>query len=158
MLDPFSKQSQLRTFPFPVFHDNAVVVEDPLAYLEQEGLPLTKIHGDLNPAAYPLEEFDRLEGVEYTHSNDHDFELMPVGVNKGRALALLALLNDLALEDCAAVGDSENDMAMLEAVGYAVAMGNAPQKVKDIANFVTATNREEGVAKAILHILEQNKQ
>jgi len=157
VLDPFSKQSQLKTFPYEVFHNTAVVTEDPLAYLKAHDLPLTKIHGDHNPAAYPLEEFDRLEGVEYTSSNDHDFELMPAGVNKGRALALLALMYDLALDECAAVGDSENDLAMLKAVGYPVAMGNAAQTVKDQAKFVTDTNTREGVAKAILHILEQNK-
>jgi len=89
--------------------------------------------------------------------DDHDFELMPAGVNKGRALALLALMYDLALDECAAVGDSENDLAMLQAVGYSVAMGNAAQVVKGQADFVTDTNTQEGVAKAILHILEQNK-
>lgn len=157
VLDPFSKQSQLKTFPFEVFHNTAVVVDDPLAYLEEQQLPLTKIHGDLNPEVYPLAEFDQLAGVEYTRSNDHDFELVPAGVNKGRALALLALMYDLALEDCAAVGDSDNDLAMLRAVGYPVAMGNGAQSVKDVAKFVTDTNREEGVAKAILHILEQNR-
>lgn len=156
LVDPFSKQSLLQTFPFEVFHSTAVVTEDPLAYLREHQLPLTKIHGDRNPAAYPLEEFDRLSGVERTSSSDHDFELMPAGASKGRALALLALMHDIALDECAAVGDSENDLSMLRAVGYPVAMGNGAQAAKDAARYITATNRQEGVAQAILHILEQN--
>ena len=46
LLDPFSKASLTRTYPYPAFHDNAVTVEDPLAYVRERGLPVTKIHGD----------------------------------------------------------------------------------------------------------------
>lgn len=158
LLDPFSKQSQLTTFPYEVFHSTAIVTEDPLAYLEEHDLELTKIHGDLNPAAYPLKEFAALPGLELTSSNDHDFELVPAGASKGRALALMGVLYSLALDEFAAVGDSENDLSMLKAVGYPVAMGNACQKVKDVAKFVTDSNAEEGVAKAIRHILALNQE
>lgn len=158
LLDPFSKQSQLKTFPFDVFHQAAIVTEDPLGYLEEHQLSLTKIHGDYNPQAYPMAEFAALGGLETTCSNDHDFELVPAGVSKGRTLALMAVMYNLALDECAAVGDSENDMSMLKVVGYPVAMGNAAQQVKDAAKYVTASNAENGAAKAILHILELNQQ
>ena len=157
LLDPFSKQSQLTTFPCEVYHNTAIVTEDPLAYLEEHDLELTKIHGDWNPAAYPLEELAQLPGLELTSSSDRDFEVLPAGAGKGRALALLGVLYSMALDEIAAVGDSENDLSMLRAVGYPVAMGNANQKVKDAGKWITATNAEEGVAKAIYHILEQNK-
>ena len=55
------------------------------------------------------------------------------------------------------MGDSDNDLAMLKAVGYPVAMSNASQNVKDMAKYVTASNGENGVAKAIRHILELNQ-
>lgn len=158
LLDPFSKQSQLTTFPYEVFHRTAIVTQDPLAYLEEHQLPLTKLHGDLNPAAYPLKELAALPGLELTSSNDHDFELVPAGVNKGRTLALLATLYGVPLQDCAAVGDSENDLAMLRAVGLPIAMGNAAQMVKDAARYVTGTNAQDGAAGAILHVLELNGQ
>lgn len=154
LLDPFSKESLLRTYPYRVFHDHAVVVDDPLAYQEEHGLPLTKIHGDWNRPNYPLEELKRLPGVELTASNDHDFELVPEGVDKGRTLALLAMMYGVALQDCAAVGDSDNDLAMLRAVGTPIAMGNACQAVKDAAIRVTESNGAEGAAKAILNCLE----
>lgn len=155
LLDPFSKESLLRTYPYPVFHDHAIVVEDPVAYQRERGLPLTKIHGDWNQPNYPLEELKRLPGVELTASNDHDFELVSEGVDKGRTLALLAMMYGIALQDCAAVGDSDNDLAMLRAVGTPIAMGNASQVLKDAAAWVTEANGADGAAKAILRCLER---
>ncbi len=156
VLDPFSSQSLRRTFPFPVFHEAAVVAEDPIAYLEQNGLPLTKIHADQKPGGYPREELAALPGVELTASNGRDCEVIPAGVSKGRALALLAALYGVPLAECAAVGDNENDLSMLEAVGTPIAMGNATQAVKRAAKYVCASNGQEGAASAIRYILEQN--
>ena len=48
-----------------------------------------------------------------------------------------------------AIGDSENDLEMLEAAGTGVAMGNAASEVKRAADDITAGNDEEGVALAI---------
>ena len=157
VLDPFSHESLMRTYPYPAFHDNAVVTPDPIAYLEEQGLPLTKIHGDWNQPAYPLQELSALAGVELTSSNDHDFELVPQGINKGRTLAMLALMWGIPLDQCAAVGDSENDLAMLKAVGYPVAMGNGCTSVKAAARHVAPDNAHEGVAHAILWCLDQNQ-
>ncbi|MCF2596808.1 Cof-type HAD-IIB family hydrolase [Pseudoflavonifractor phocaeensis] len=156
LLDPFSKDSLLRTYPYPAFHDNAVVTEDPLAYMEEHGLPLTKIHGDWNPSAYPLEALKALPGVELTCSNDHDFEVVAAGVDKGKTLALLAMMYGVLLQDCAAVGDSDNDLPMLKAVGTPIAMGNASAAIKEIACRTAPANGEEGVAAAILSCLELN--
>jgi hydroxymethylpyrimidine pyrophosphatase-like HAD family hydrolase len=48
-----------------------------------------------------------------------------------------------------AIGDSYNDVDMLRYAALGVAMGNAPQEIKDIADVVTSTNEEDGVAEAI---------
>jgi len=153
LADPFSKASLLRTYPYPAFHDAAVTVEDPLAYLAEHCLPLTKIHGDWNRDAYPLEELAALPGVELTSSNDHDFEVVSQGVDKGRALGLLAERYGLTLADCAAVGDSDNDLKMLRAAGTPIAMGNATQAAKEAAVRTAPPNSEEGAAAAILSCL-----
>ena len=89
---PYSKKLLMKHYPFPCFHDNAVVTEDPIAYLEEHDLPLTKLHGDGDPASYPLKELAALEGVSLTASSDRDFELVPAKVGKGRTLALMSLL------------------------------------------------------------------
>ena len=135
----------------------AVVAEDPRAYLEERGLPLTKVHGDWNQARYPLEELGALPGVQLTASNDHDFELVPDRVDKGRAMALIALLYGVPLGETAAVGDSDNDLAALKAAGLPIAMGNASGEVKALCRWETDTNAEDGVAHAIDRILAHNK-
>ena len=153
LVDPFSKRSLLRTYPFAAFHDNAVLTEDPMAYIKEHGLPMTKIHGDWNPGRYPLEELAALPGIQLTRSNERDFELVAAGVDKGRMLSLLAMMYGIALEDCAAVGDSDNDLAMLQVAGTPIAMGNAAQRVKNAACRIAPGNDEEGVAQAILSCL-----
>ena len=154
LMDPFSQASLSKTYPFPVFHNNAILTQDPLAYMAEHNLPLTKIHGDQNPGRYPLEELAALPGLQLTSSNDHDFELVSKGVDKGRALALLSMMYGIPLCDCAGVGDSDNDLAMLQAVGTPIAMGNAAPAVKAAACRIAPSNAEDGVAQAILSCLE----
>lgn len=156
VVDPFSHASLKQRYPFPVFHENAVVVDNPLAYLEENNLPLTKFHADLNPAAYPLDALNAIPGVSLTTSTPTDFELVATGVDKSRALSLLALLLGVPLSECAGVGDSENDLELLQAVAYPIAMGNAIPKVKALACHIAPTNGENGVAEAIQWCIEQN--
>lgn len=153
VVDPFSKAALERDYPFPVFHENAEIAEDPVAYLAEQGLPLTKVYGWGDPAVFPLKELSALEGLSLTSTCVHDFEVVGQGVDKGRSLAVLAALYGISLEECAAVGDSGNDMGVLKVVGTPIAMGNAAQPVKDIAARIAPTNAEEGAAWAILSCL-----
>ena len=57
------------------------------------------------------------------------------------------------LAETMAMGDSFNDVSMLERVGRAVAMGNAAYEIKSLSDVITSTNDEHGVAKAILEVL-----
>ncbi len=52
-------------------------------------------------------------------------------------------------EHVLAAGDGENDLEMLQAAGWAVAMGNASEQVKKSADYVTLTNDEDGLAAAV---------
>ena len=130
-----------------------MVADDPLAYLAERRLPLTKLHGDQAPGRYPLDELAALSGVQLTAANAHDFELVAAGVDKGRALAMIALLYGVPLDRCAAVGDSDNDLAVLRAVGTPIAMGNAAPQVKAACRLTVPSNGEDGVAQAILSCL-----
>lgn len=76
-------------------------------------------------------------------------ELLDKRVNKGAGLQALAERLQLQPENVMAIGDQENDMAMLEYAGVGVAMGNAIEPVKAMANFISKTNAEDGVARAI---------
>lgn len=79
---------------------------------------------------------------------------------KGEAVKRLAKILNVDLKNAAAFGDAENDISMLKAVkeqgGLAVAVGNAMQKTKNNANFVTAPVTQDGFAKAVDKIIKNN--
>lgn len=52
-----------------------------------------------------------------------------------------------------AIGDTQNDLDILQTAAVGVAMGNASDDVRDIADFVTLTNEEDGVAHALEHFV-----
>jgi Cof subfamily protein (haloacid dehalogenase superfamily) len=68
-----------------------------------------------------------------------------------KASGVIALARQLAipLQQVMAIGDNNNDIEMLQSVGWGVAMGQAPNHVKAIAHAVTTSNAEDGVALAI---------
>lgn len=76
-------------------------------------------------------------------------EILPKSVDKGKGLHLLSEILSIPVEEMMAIGDEENDLAMVQAAGIGVAMGNATQIVKDAAQVITKTNDEHGVAYAI---------
>jgi hydroxymethylpyrimidine pyrophosphatase-like HAD family hydrolase len=55
----------------------------------------------------------------------------------------------ITAEETICIGDNENDLSMIEYAGMGVAMGNATDVLKSVANYVTDTNDNDGVAKAI---------
>lgn len=69
--------------------------------------------------------------------------------SKGVGIKLLAEHLGIKKEEVIAVGDEMNDFSMIEYAGLGVAMGNACDKIKEIANYVTDTNNDDGVAKVI---------
>lgn len=80
-------------------------------------------------------------------------ELVPKGVNKGSSLERLLPLLGKTPEDLIAMGDNYNDVEMLRLAGTGVAMGNAPEDIRQLADFVTLTNEEDGVAYALEQLL-----
>ncbi|MDE7107284.1 MAG: Cof-type HAD-IIB family hydrolase, partial [Clostridiales bacterium] len=76
-------------------------------------------------------------------------ECIPVGVDKGAGLKYVADYYGIPMSQVMAFGDSFNDVAMIEVAGLGIAMGNAREKVKQVADYVTDTNNADGVAKAI---------
>ncbi len=94
-------------------------------------------------------ELNKIDGIEITSSWGNNLEIMSEGSTKGKAIEFLANLLNINREEIIAFGDNYNDVSMIEFVGTGVAMGNAEEDVKNIANYVTDTNSESGVAKAI---------
>lgn len=77
------------------------------------------------------------------------YEAMPLGTTKASALARLVDKLGLTAEQVMAIGDADNDIEMLAYAGLSIAMGNANERVKELADFVTDSHNADGVAKAI---------
>ncbi|RYD07145.1 hypothetical protein N752_00755 [Desulforamulus aquiferis] len=89
------------------------------------------------------------ESLHITKSKPHFLELSHPQATKGHALDMLAKGWGLNREQVIAIGDSYNDLEMIEYAGLGVIMGNARQDVKDKADYVTNSNEEDGVAEVI---------
>lgn len=87
--------------------------------------------------------------LEVSNSTPTNIEVNARGVNKAAALETVCRQLNFSMDDVLAVGDSLNDVAMIRSAGIGVAMGNAQERVREAADWVTGTNEEDGVAKAI---------
>ena len=76
-------------------------------------------------------------------------EFTNLGVTKATSVEHLIQKLGIKREEVIAMGDSYNDLAMIEFAGLGVAMGNAPDDIKAKADFVTDTNMNDGVAKVV---------
>ena len=91
-----------------------------------------------------------------TFSKRNYLEILPVGVNKAKAVAALAQFLGVDLSEVAAIGDGLNDLEMLSEAGFAIAMGNASDRVKAAADLIVGSNNEAGVAQAVNEIMARN--
>ena len=80
-------------------------------------------------------------------------EGVPIGYGKGHAIKLAEETLNLDHSLSVAIGDSLNDVSMLEYAALAVAVGNAPDNVKEKADLVVETSENDGVADAICKLL-----
>lgn len=113
---------------------------DVLALLQKE---LQEIFGE---SAYI--EKSKKNYLEVTHPE----------ANKGTALLFLANALGIDQSEVIGIGDNHNDLELVKAAGFGIAMGNAVQEVKEIADYTSLTNNDEGVRHAIdTFILEPQK-
>lgn len=94
----------------------------------------------------PAEVYEKYSVVK---SAPFFLEFLNKKATKGLAVKFLAEHLGIKQEEVISFGDEENDFSMIEYAGLGVAMGNAISEVKEISNFITKTNEENGVAYAI---------
>lgn len=92
--------------------------------------------------------------VESQKTPDWYLEITAAGVNKWTALRRFAADADIAEAAVCAVGDAANDLPMIRAAGFGVAMANAEPRLKAAADWVTDANDEDGVAALVERILQ----
>lgn len=125
-------------------------------FVESITSPIVKCLGCADPAA--VEELEQRLSPKYEgalsiyRSEPYFLEIVPTGIDKGASIGIL--LNHIGSnrQRAIAFGDGFNDLTMIDYVGTGVAMANAQQAVKDVAQAITLSNDEEGVA----HYIEQH--
>lgn len=92
-------------------------------------------------------KFNQILNIHRSQSNF--IEVINFNVSKARAISFLNKFYQFKKENILTIGDSDNDISMIKLAGIGIAMGNAKQYIKNIANDVTLNNYEDGVAHAI---------
>ncbi|MDO4598671.1 MAG: Cof-type HAD-IIB family hydrolase [[Ruminococcus] gnavus] len=110
---------------------------------------LQLMFADMQELAHARKELEKIPGLVLTGSLGNNIEVNAEGIDKGIGILELGRRLGISREEIMACGDGDNDLEMLKAVGVGVAMGNADADVKAAADYVTDTNEEEGVAKAV---------
>lgn len=89
--------------------------------------------------------------LHITKSKAHYLEFMHKEGTKGHALQFMAEHIGCTMAETIAIGDAWNDREMVQAAGLGVAMGNAVPQLKELADYITLSNNEDGVA----HVIEK---
>lgn len=86
-------------------------------------------------------------------ANNRDFlsDMIPEGVGKDSGIRDICTYLGIDPQETMAFGDGENDLSMLRAAGIGVAMGSAPDNVKESADYVTGTAEDAGITQALEH-------
>ena len=173
MLPYLEKKARKNGFAIFTYHDDTLITDSPdNEYIKNEAL-LNNLKiiredefstaidfapckcmlvSDKEKALIGLEQHweKRLAGtLDAFRSEPYFLEVVPCGVNKANTLG--ALLEHLGVrrEEVIAVGDGVCDVTMLQLAGMGVAMGHSQDSVKVCADYVTASNEEDGVALAV---------
>lgn len=128
-------------------------------YLLTEPIMPPKIH------AYFFNEKDRLAATEklkdeipaisLTSSSDGALEIVSEGISKARGLQVLGQKLGIRLNEMVAIGSYDNDLEMITQVGLGVAMGNAPRRIREQADWVTRSNDQNGVAYMVREVFRK---
>lgn len=127
-------------------------VPDISKFILDLGEPVEKINyffGNMEERARARAALEHRGDVIVTSSFFNNLEINAMGATKGHAILELAAMLEIAPEETMGIGDGGNDVTMIQMAGIGVAMGNAEEELKAMADYVTGTNEEDGVATAI---------
>lgn len=131
-------------------------VDVDIAFKENEGDILKAIcieNENIDALNRAKKELREIEGLEVVSSWSNNFEVMPKGTCKWSGIKQLAKILGIKENEIICIGDSENDLSMIQNAGFGIAMGNARKDVKEAAKYITDNNECDGVGKAIEKIV-----
>lgn len=105
----------------------------------------------LSPESEKQKLINKLPQCDFKRSNAYSVDIVPKRGSKLRGIKEFLAYEGIAVEEAMAFGDHFNDVEMLEGVGIGVAMGNGQDVTKDSADYVTASNDEDGIQQALIH-------
>lgn len=101
-------------------------------------------------------EIQALRGLAITSSSATNIEINDLQAQKGPALIAYGKTKNIPAEEIAAIGDNLNDASMIKAAGTGVAMANAVSEIKQMAQIITKTNDDNGVAHVLRKFISDN--
>lgn len=105
----------------------------------------------ISPADEKEKLMKALPNCTFQRSNPYSVDVIPKGGSKVQGIEAFIAAVGVELSEVMAFGDNFNDIEMLKSVGIGVAMDNARPEVKEIADFVTHSNEQDGIAFALKH-------
>jgi hypothetical protein len=125
-------------------------VDDPYSIPDKDPIYKILFHAtDPAERQFYQELFETMPGVSLSSSWKNNFELCGDNVNKGTAVAGYAQSLGITAEEVIAFGDNDNDIEMISYAGLGVAVANATKKLLALADYVTTSNDQDGVGRAI---------
>ena len=171
----FAKENKLSIL---TYRDNYIITETPVeCYTREEAfitkMKIRKVNNFIREVNYPVVKFlltgepdyvrkmekllIEMHGDEYTiaRSAPYFLEVQMRGIDKGKTLKRVVKLLGATLDETVVFGDSYNDLSMLRNAGLSVAMENGVEVVKKIADIITRTNEDNGVAVVVEEMLNR---
>ncbi|TDT56524.1 Cof-type HAD-IIB family hydrolase [Fonticella tunisiensis] len=129
------------------------IIPDSIYYIDKYNPKVAKVEifeEDLNLLQSIRDRLEMLPGIEIVSSGFNGIEITNKGLNKGNALEFLVNHYGYSLDECIAVGNDENDVEMIKKAGLGIAVRNAKDCVKEVANYITEKdNDNDAVAEVI---------
>ncbi|MDO4939635.1 MAG: Cof-type HAD-IIB family hydrolase [Lachnospiraceae bacterium] len=147
---------------FPEYIKGLATIDLPYRYepdlrkfLEKRTEPVEKFHVSFINHDQATEAYAILKDLPFAvvWCGHYCVEVSNPGADKGLALKWLGEKLGIKREEIMAIGDSGNDRSMIEYAGIGVAMGNSPESIKEIADYVVPSNDEDGAAWALEELL-----
>lgn len=127
--------------------------------LMEEPVSIPKVQVQFFDEEEKREAFEKIKrdvrNITINEKDGHRLEIFAEGVSKLRALIHLGTTLGIDLQEMVAIGSSEDDIEMISQVGLGVAMGNASDRVKEAASWVTRSNNMDGVAYTVKEVFRK---
>lgn len=134
-------------------HKSRIFQKDLLGKIEREHIGLEKIHMVFEETSWRDEKLKELQEafpqLDVSCATTFNMEINSALAGKGNGLLALGEILGISREEIMACGDAENDWDMLKKAGFSVVMENGNEATRKLADFVTRSNEEEGVAWAL---------